>query len=71
MHLPQVYLLEREKAGLELRVGTCEAREMALMATIDLLKAQVNRSHIIQVSNDALRNMQLAVPTDTISYTVM
>ncbi|KAF2356534.1 Usher syndrome type-1C protein-binding protein 1 PDZ domain, partial [Trinorchestia longiramus] len=40
----QVYLLEREKAGLELRLGTCEARETALVATIDLLKAQADRT---------------------------
>ncbi|RXG57515.1 Usher syndrome type-1C protein-binding protein 1 [Armadillidium vulgare] len=38
----QVYLLEREKTGLELRVGTCEAQAAAYVATIDHLKSQLN-----------------------------
>ncbi|XP_071542870.1 colorectal mutant cancer protein isoform X2 [Panulirus ornatus] len=37
----QVYLMEREKAGLELRVGTCEAQAAAYCATIDHLKSEL------------------------------
>ncbi|CAL4060238.1 unnamed protein product, partial [Meganyctiphanes norvegica] len=37
----QVYLLEREKAGLELRVGTCEAQAAAYCATIDHLRSEL------------------------------
>ncbi|KAG7167444.1 Colorectal mutant cancer protein-like [Homarus americanus] len=36
-----VYLMEREKAGLELRVGTCEAQAAAYCATIDHLKSEL------------------------------
>ncbi|XP_069172163.1 LOW QUALITY PROTEIN: colorectal mutant cancer protein [Procambarus clarkii] len=37
----QVYLMDREKAGLELRVGTCEAQAAAYCATIDHLKSEL------------------------------
>ncbi|KAK8387627.1 hypothetical protein O3P69_018262 [Scylla paramamosain] len=37
----QVYLMEREKAGLELRVGTYEAQAAAYCATIDHLKSEL------------------------------
>lgn len=33
--------MEREKAGLELRVGTCEAQAAAYCATIDHLKSEL------------------------------
>lgn len=39
----QVYLLEREKVGLELRVGTCEAQATAYCATIDHLRAELQQ----------------------------
>ncbi|KAK4316300.1 hypothetical protein Pmani_012521 [Petrolisthes manimaculis] len=39
----QVYLMEREKAGLELRVGTCEAQAAAYCATIDHLKSELSQ----------------------------
>ncbi|XP_066965341.1 colorectal mutant cancer protein isoform X1 [Macrobrachium rosenbergii] len=38
----QVYLLEREKAGLELRVGTYEAQAAAYCATIDHLRSELS-----------------------------
>lgn len=38
----QVYLIEREKAGLELRVGTCEAQAAAYCATIDHLRSELS-----------------------------
>ncbi|KAK7067309.1 hypothetical protein SK128_003168 [Halocaridina rubra] len=38
----QVYLLEREKAGLELRVGTYEAQAAAYCTTIDHLKSELS-----------------------------
>ncbi|KAG0714225.1 Colorectal mutant cancer protein [Chionoecetes opilio] len=39
----QVYLMEREKAGLELRVGTYEAQAAAYCATIDHLKSELGQ----------------------------
>ena len=40
-------MLEREKAGLELRIGTCEAQTAAYTVTIDHLKCELNKAKTV------------------------